>query len=347
MAPIELDLNSEQSMVDVIPSKLAEMMAVIQLLANRKQYAFENEFAEALYGRLTDGSKAFVDSLEGLRFPGVEFFGFFMQERNFHDFDRFIKSIEAYSLSDFLYYAFDRDASREQVEAVLHGKMELSDFISAFCCHLWKGNEGPLKALLFDTENYRGKLLKLAGEIYRDAGFEKATENLAYAYRQATEDIRRRLQKLPPMELAMEIKGKSRAPDRFYRQYYFIPSYFMNEFNVTAWDEDKGIFILFYNIKTSEKVDMEEIDGILSILKSLSDRTRLQILQSLRKKPSYGKKLAEELKLSTASISRQLDQLRSMNLITEEKSDGFKYFRLNSREIDKLVHSVQEFFSTK
>lgn len=347
MAPMEMDLNSERYSVEVKPSKIVEMIAAVQVLANRKQIGFASEFTGSLYNRLTTESREFVDFLSGLRFPGVEFFGFLLHEGIYNDFDRFIKKVASYSGTDFIYLAFDRDISRERIERVKNKIEELPEFIAELCCHLWKGNIEPVKALIYDTENHKAKLLKLAKEIYHDNEFVRITDSLSNAYNKSAEDIRQRLLKISPLELANEIKGKNVAMNNTFNQYLFLPSYFMNEFNITAWDHEIGVFMLFYNIGTGEKVDAEEINGLLFNLKSLSDRTRLQILQSLRNKPSYGKKLAEELKLSTASISRQLDQLRSMNLITEEKSDGFKYFKLNSKEIDKLIKSIQEFFSDK
>jgi DNA-binding transcriptional ArsR family regulator len=347
MAPMELDLNSGRYKVDIIPSKTVEMIAAVQILANRNQYEFANDFTASLYNRLTPESRDFIDLLSGLRFPGAEFFGFFQYEGIYNDFDRFIEKISSHSGMDFIYLAFDRDIPRDRIERVKNGEEGLSEFISELCCHLWKGNKEIVKALIFDTENYKVKLLNLAKEIYYDKEFGRITDGLSNAYRQSAEDINQRLMKISPLELAREIKGKKVSAEQSFNRYIFFPSYFMNEFNITAWDCEKGVFMLFYNIKTSDKVDVEEIDRLLSILKSLSDRTRLQILQSLKNTPSYGKKLAEELKLSTASISRQLEQLRSMNLITEERSDGFKYFKLNSKEIDKLIKLVQEFFSTK
>jgi DNA-binding transcriptional ArsR family regulator len=208
-----------------------------------------------------------------------------------------------------------------------------------------RGGEAPIRALVYDTKRYRDGLLSLAREVYIDAEFNRIIESLTPFYKKSAEDIRQKLVKTPPLELASEIKGKNVANNQSFKQYYFIPSYFLHDFNISGWEAETSIFMLFYSVNTSERIDHEEIDRFLSLLKSLSDRTRLQILQKLRTAPSYGKKLAEELNLSTASISRQLDQLRTMKLITEEKSDNFKYFRINRNEIDQLIKSIQEFFS--
>ena len=347
MTPIQLDFNKEQYKVDVIPSKIVEMIAVIHILANRSKNEFDDEFIDSLYSRLTNKSKSFLKLISGLNFPGAEFIGFFIHEGIYNDFELFIERISQYSGTDFIYLALDRDISKERIESIKDKEEGFQDFRAELCCNLWKGMDDSVKALIYDTDNYKDSLLHLAKEIYKDDEFNRTIDSFANLYNRSAEDIRQKLLKTTPIDLAREIKGKNVANNRSFSHYYFLPSYFLHEFNITAWNDENETFMLFYSVKTGEKVDHEEIDRVLSIFKSLSDGTRLQILQHLRSEPSYGKKLAEVLKLSTATISRQLEQLRSMNLITEEKSDNFKYFRLNNNEIDKLIKSIQEFFSAK
>ncbi len=347
MAPMQLDMNRESYMVDIIPSKIVEMIAVIHILANRSRYEFSKKFTDSLYSRLSEKSRSFLELISGINFPGVEFMGFFIYEGIYNDFNLFLEKVSGYEAVDFIYLALDKCTARENIESVMHNRKEYADFRSGLCSDLWKGKDEAVEALLYDTENYKRSLLELAREICSDDEFVKTVEGLEGVYKQSEDELRHKLLGKTPLEFVAEIKGKSFSTLGPFQRYLFFPSYFMREVNIAAWDEDNGNFMLFYNVKIQEKPKDEEIDRFLSVMKSLSDRTRLQILQRLRNEPAYGKLLAEELKLSTATISRQLEQLRSMNLILEEKTDNFKYFKLNWKEIDRLIQSIKEFFSEK
>lgn len=323
------------------------MIAAINILANRRNGAFANELMGHLYGQLSGKNKAFLELISGLAFPGSDFFGFFQHEKIYHDFDLFIEKVSGYHGVDFIYLAVDKEVSKERIEEVRNNKKEFDNFFEELSlqCHLWKGKKEAVDALVYDTADYKEGLIGLAKEIYYNDEFGRVVDSLANTYKQSSEDIQRRLLEKSPLDLAFEIKGKVFSCRQSFARYCFIPSFFLRDGNIASWDETT--FIFFYGVKAGRIVDHEETEKVLSIFKSLSDKTRLQILQYLKDKPAYGKQLAEELKLSTATISRHLDQLRSMNLIIEEKSNNFKYFRLNPQEIDRLLEVIEKFLSAK
>lgn len=345
MAPFQIDLNEEQYKVEIFPSKIAEMIAVMRILVDSRRYESEREFIDRLHKKLTVESINFLNLISGIKFPGADFFGFFLNEGIYHDFDLFIEKISGYHDVDFIYLAFDREISREKIEAARNDRGRFQSLVKELTSSLWQGGTEPIQALVYNTANYKNGLINLAREIYNDEEFSIKVDGLSGVYKQSVEDIRRRLLNKSPLDLAMEIKNKNFTCKSSYARYYFLPTFFLHDLNIAGWNED--IFMLFYNVKDEERVDNEEIDKVLATFKSLSDRTRLQILQHLRSKPSYGKLLAERLKLSTATISRHLEQLRAMDLIVEEKTDNYKYFKLNKREIDGLLKNIQEFLSEK
>lgn len=80
-------------------------------------------------------------------------------------------------------------------------------------------------------------------------------------------------------------------------------------------------------------------------MKVLGDRTRLDILRLLSDGPSYGKAIAERLELTTATVSRQLDQLKEAGLVVEEKADAsnVKLVHLRKEAVTELFGTFQGF----
>lgn len=344
MSILQIDISEEQPKIEVKPSIIIEVVSFVNLLANREKYDFEKELVNRVYEKLSSRSRRFVELVKGMSFSGCDLIGFFMSEEIYFDFDLFMEKVLDYSGTEFIYRAFDREFTVERLEEVKGDRNRFQDFLDSVASLMWKTNARQIEALLYDTEKYKEGLVGLVREIYGNEDFRNKVSGLTEVYRQSIEDVRQRLLIKSPIELVKEIKGWSKSIDSKFEQYYFFPTYFIYNHNIISW-YDKT-FTLFYNAKFVEKVNSKEVDTVLSIFKSLSDKTRLQILQLLRIEPLYGKQLAERLNLSGATISRHLDQLKSLNLVAEEKSDNYKYFRLNKEEIGNIVDRIQTFLSS-
>ncbi|MDA3834101.1 MAG: helix-turn-helix domain-containing protein, partial [Spirochaetales bacterium] len=74
---------------------------------------------------------------------------------------------------------------------------------------------------------------------------------------------------------------------------------------------------------------------------------RLLILRLLRKRTWYSRELADELKLTAATVSYHMDILFKAELIKFERPGGRRfYYSLNSKGIKKLISCLeQEFLS--
>jgi DNA-binding transcriptional ArsR family regulator len=104
---------------------------------------------------------------------------------------------------------------------------------------------------------------------------------------------------------------------------------------------------LVFNINIDNSFDDGQAERLSELLKVLSDKTRLEILRQLKRRPTYGKVLSSRLKLTTATISRHLDQLKAINLITENKKNNVKYYYVNSDELEKLFGEIRDFLNKK
>lgn len=92
----------------------------------------------------------------------------------------------------------------------------------------------------------------------------------------------------------------------------------------------------------SEKDFSKEIDdNILIKLKALSDKSKFQILIYLKNKPMYSLELANEIGLSTGTISYHMAVLLQLNLVNIEKKSGRVYYQLNSDEIEEIIKGLE------
>lgn len=78
----------------------------------------------------------------------------------------------------------------------------------------------------------------------------------------------------------------------------------------------------------SPKINHDK-DYYLSILKSISDPTRFRILSLTKHEPMYGNELAEQLKLTTATVSHHTSQLVSNYLASIEIRGNRSYYHSN------------------
>ena len=72
-------------------------------------------------------------------------------------------------------------------------------------------------------------------------------------------------------------------------------------------------------------------------LKLLSDKSKLEILRSIREKPAYGAQLARQMNLTTATISYHLNALIQEQLVNLERDNHRIYYSINQKTIQELV----------
>ena len=74
------------------------------------------------------------------------------------------------------------------------------------------------------------------------------------------------------------------------------------------------------------------------LFKALSDPTRREILEMLRKKDLTAGEIADAFDMTKPSISHHLDMLKQANLVIAVKQGQFIYYSLNTTEIDEIVN---------
>lgn len=77
--------------------------------------------------------------------------------------------------------------------------------------------------------------------------------------------------------------------------------------------------------------------GIQNTLKALSDPTRREILNTLKKGKLSAGEIVENFPVSGAAISRHLSVLKEADLIRDEREGKFIYYELNASVLEEIM----------
>ena len=100
-------------------------------------------------------------------------------------------------------------------------------------------------------------------------------------------------------------------------------------------------FLIGNDIHSSNKNDL------LMKTKALSDKSKLDILLSLREKPMYSLELAEAMSLSPSTTSHHMNLLVTSGLVTIKKHGGKSYYHINEEGIQALKEMLDYFFTPR
>ncbi len=94
-------------------------------------------------------------------------------------------------------------------------------------------------------------------------------------------------------------------------------------------------------VLTGKRIKKEDI---VNIGKLFSDKSKVDILEIAGKKPCYGKELANELQLSTATISYHVNSLLKEGLLKAEVEANKVYYSLNREKLSAYFEDVKDYF---
>lgn len=335
--PLEINMQEEKPIISVRTSVIAELIASIHMLTHEVHHEFDRDWVDSVCGSLSNESRAFRDIISKMNFPGLELFDFIIRTGIYDDIDSFFNMLAAVDELEFIYTVLNEEISIDRIKSVRADRTLFDEFMKQVPWSL-NGSSEAIELLLYSTSMYKSSLMKLAREIY-EAGFEERLKEHEDLYREAMASVKIRLSAKNPIDLAEEIKGAKVTARLNYKEYVFVPSYFLHHHNIISFDTNK--FMLAFNINTDYHKNDEEIERISNILKVLSDKTRLEMLTHLKRRSTYGKVLAARLGLTTATISRHLEQLREINLVMDKKADNVKYFTVNKDEVEKILEELR------
>jgi len=86
-------------------------------------------------------------------------------------------------------------------------------------------------------------------------------------------------------------------------------------------------------------------EDIVDIGKLLSDKSKVDILELVSRKPYYGKELADALNLSTATISYHVNALLKANFLKAEIISNKVYYSINNEMIAAQLDGIKDYFA--
>jgi len=144
-----------------------------------------------------------------------------------------------------------------------------------------------------------------------------------------------------PLNVIAEIK-KFLPKMGGHSRFFFVPSYFEGYMNISC-DTGSNYLLLF----SIAPVPSSNAAGarLAERLRTLGDKSRMELLRQLSGGPSYGKELSGRLGLTTATVSRHLDQLKKAGLVIEEQADyqNVKLVRLDRAGLEELFDEIRRY----
>lgn len=87
-------------------------------------------------------------------------------------------------------------------------------------------------------------------------------------------------------------------------------------------------------------------EELLKVGKVLADKSKLEILELVSNNPAFGKEIASELKLSTATISYHVNQLVELGFLKLELISGKIYYKLDKERVSICCDQIKEYFGS-
>lgn len=87
-----------------------------------------------------------------------------------------------------------------------------------------------------------------------------------------------------------------------------------------------------------------EKDELMMIMKAFGDKSKFEILYSLKESPKYNLEIAEQLHLTAATMSHHMNILLSQGLVTVEKKEGKVYYQIERKQIERVGELLKEVF---
>lgn len=109
------------------------------------------------------------------------------------------------------------------------------------------------------------------------------------------------------------------------------------------WATGEELEWLSLGCKTMEFICEEpKTDRVLSFLKKVSDRKRIEIIELLSQRDCYVNEIAEELKISAATASYHLATLQDFGVVDFERVNHKFYYHLNKEKLRQLFKEVMD-----
>lgn len=85
-------------------------------------------------------------------------------------------------------------------------------------------------------------------------------------------------------------------------------------------------------------------EKIISTLKALGDKSKFDILKSIKETQMYGVEIAKKLNITTATVSHHMSNLYNLSLINYVADNNKMNYMLNKEAIEELINALENLF---
>lgn len=332
----------------VVSSRNLELILAGNLIhsAHPKLAGFEGAWKRQQREELSEEARRYlVFAEQGLEWATLSLCDYIPISGILDDWAQLSAFVKARSLDDFLAVVLNNDIPLAEIPRLRQEPALASQWTSRLSCFSRMTAEATVR-IFREPEAFRNELLAfLAGN--RTRAFETRLEEMQPRLEERIKAVRAQLRGRDPIAVAEELTRKPFEHPRDFRSYTFVPCHFAGPKFFFSWGERN--FLLAFSLGQTEEIPTELAKELSDRMKVLGDRTRLDILHLLSQGPSYGKAIADRLALTTATVSRQLDQLKEAGLVIEERADStnIKLVRLQAATLNELFGQVQGFLGTR
>lgn len=119
--------------------------------------------------------------------------------------------------------------------------------------------------------------------------------------------------------------------------------------NISSDGEDSKFQNAYIGIHVKSLFDMIRVyfindERIISTLKALGDKSKFDILKSLRDNQMYGVEIAKKLNITTATVSHHMSNLYNLSLINFSADNNKINYILNKSAIEELIRALENIF---
>lgn len=331
-----------EAQIRVQKSPVVDLILASNLVTDRPSTitGFDPEWQRLQREALPGEARGFMEKTKAFSSPTLSLVDYVTRTGELSDLEALFSIVSKDPIPEFLFTVLNGDLDHAMIGRCLDEPASAAQLVGRLS-YFSRMPAQDLVALFADPVRFRSELLAYV-RANRTAVFQRKVESLARRYESGLRDIARRLEAKHPLEVASDLKKRpfERKP---YDAYIFVPSYFEGLMNLTS--SYGHTFLFVFNLDPAGSGGNAEGEVISQRLRVLADRSRLEILRQLAYQPSYGKEIASRLGLTTATVSRHLDQLKNAGLVIEDPADAqnIKRVRVNRTTYEEIISLTQDF----
>lgn len=266
---------------------------------------------------------------------GYEMLEFLLINRDFNNISEFKNFVGNMIDEEFFYNLYGQYIDKDYLRLALQNDGELNKLYSENS--YISTSYLALKSLFSNKDLFLQELFSCLENLCTEE-FLKTYQDIVPKVDAELYNIEKSLSTMEPLDLSQSIMGKTFKNRGPYKTFIFIPSHFINIKATRYFGKDQ---ILIYSLNHRELTK----NDITKIFKIISDETRFEIIELLSKGDSMmGKDLANDLNLSTPTISHHMEKLKEAGFINEERIKNSKFYSINYNSIDKFINSLSSIF---